>query len=194
MTEASPPIQVVVAYDFSESSEQALQRALEVACRAPQHVLHVITAIDGRDGLPEFETDDVDYVYAEKIEKHVTDHLLLMLAAHPHGGRAEFFVYARIGRPGDEILNLCREVGAGLVFIGSHGLTGLERLILGSVSERVVREAHCPVMVVRPVTYAPVERLSVVADDHPRAPYNPPHRLPDGDPQLNTRPSNWPTS
>jgi nucleotide-binding universal stress UspA family protein len=194
MTNASPSIQVVVAYDFSASSEQALHRALEVACRAPQHVLHVVSAIDARDGLPVLETKHVDHEYAEQIQKLVTDHVLRTLVGLAHGGRVEFFVHARIGRPADEILMLCREVGADLVFVGSHGLTGLERLILGSVSERVVREAHCPVMVVREVTYAPVDRLNVSVYEHTRTIYNPPHRMPDGDPQLNTRPSNWPTS
>jgi nucleotide-binding universal stress UspA family protein len=194
MTTASPSIQVVVAYDFSASSEQALQRALDIALRAPQHVLHVVTAIDGRDGLPVLETKHVDYEYAEQIQKLVTDHVLRTIAGHSKGGRVEFFTYARIGRPAQEILDLCREVGADLVFVGSHGMTGLERLILGSVSERVVREAHCPVMVVRPVTYARVERLKVAEDDHPRKPYSPPHRFSDGEPLTNTVPSSWPTS
>jgi hypothetical protein len=120
--------------------------------------------------------------------------VLRLLVGESHGGRVEFFVHARIGRAVEEILLLCREVGADLVFVGSHGLTGLERMLVGSVSERVVREAHCPVMVVRPVTYAPVDRLDVRVYEHARAIYNPPHRMPDGDPQLNTRPSNWPTS
>ena len=194
MTAVSPSVQVVVAYDFSASSEQALHRALEVACRAPQHVLHVVSAIDARDGLPVLETKRVDHEYADQIQKLVTDHVLRLLVGIDHGGRAEFFVHARIGRPADEILMLCREVGADLVFVGSHGLTGLERLLLGSVSERVVREALCPVMVVREVTYKPVDRLKVSVFEHARTIYNPPHRMPDGDPQLNTRPSNWPTS
>jgi nucleotide-binding universal stress UspA family protein len=60
MTSASHSIQVVVAYDFSASSEHALRRALEIAARAPQHVLHVVTAIDPRDGLPVLETETVD--------------------------------------------------------------------------------------------------------------------------------------
>jgi nucleotide-binding universal stress UspA family protein len=192
MTTAAPSIQVVVAYDCSPSSERALLRAVEVACRAPQHVLHVVTAIDPRDGLSVLPTDEVDYAYAEKVEKVVTEHVLRELATLAKGGRVEFFVHARIGRAVEEILLLCREVGADLVFIGSHGLTGLERLILGSVSERVVREARCPVMVVRPVTYPHVERLNVSVYEHTRKVYNPPLRFSDNDPAANTRPSNWP--
>ena len=194
MITPSAHVQVVVAYDFSPSSERALQRAVEVACRAPQHVLHVVTSIDERDGLPVLATKHVDYDYAERIQKLVTEHVLTELAALARGGRVEFFVHARIGRPAEEILLLCREVGADLVFVGSHGLTGLERLILGSVSERVVREAHCPVMVVREVTYDPVARLNVSVYEHTRAVYEPPHRMSDNEPMTNTHPSNWPTS
>jgi len=186
-------VQVVVAYDASPSAELALQRALDVACRAPQHVLHVIVAIDPRDGLVLLETDTVDYEYAEKVEKLVTEHVLRTLAAHDRGGRAEFFVYARIGKPVDEILELCREVGADLAFVGSHGATGLERLLLGSVSERVVREALCPVMVVREATYPPVQRLTVSVDEHEREAYTPPLGFAHTDPPV-TRPSNWPTT
>ncbi len=193
MTTAPPSIQVVVAYDFSASSEHALQRAVEVACRAPKHVLHVIAALDARDGLAALETTHVDYDYAEQIQKMITDRVLVALASLAGGGGVESFVYARIGRPAEEILKLCGEVGAELVFVGSHGLTGLERLVLGSVSERIVREAHCPVMVVRPVTYPRVVRLIVSHDDHAHKPYTPPLQFAHGDPPI-TRPSNWPTS
>ena len=81
-----------------------------------------------------------------------------------------------------------------LVFVGSHGLTGLERLILGSVSERIVREAHCPVMVVRPKTYEAVDLMNVIRYDHERKPYTPPHRFSYVDRQAITRPNDWPIS
>lgn len=193
MTTTPTHVQVVVGFDFSASAELALQRAVEVACRAPHHVLHVIVAVDARDGVAILETDSVDWEYAEKLQNRVTEHVLNMLATHERGGRAEFFAYARIGKPVDEILKLCSEVGADLVFVGSHGMTGLERLILGSVSERVVREALCPVMVVREVTYPRVERMTVMVHDHDRSQYKPPLEFAHPDPPV-TRPSNWPTS
>ena len=57
--------------------------------------------------------------------------------------------HARIGRPDAEITHLAEEIGAGLVVVGSRGLKPLTRAVIGSVSESVVRHAHCPVLVVR---------------------------------------------
>jgi nucleotide-binding universal stress UspA family protein len=55
----------------------------------------------------------------------------------------------RLGRPDAEITALAEEMGAGLIVVGSRGLGGIRRTILGSVSDSVVRHAHCPVLVVR---------------------------------------------
>jgi nucleotide-binding universal stress UspA family protein len=55
----------------------------------------------------------------------------------------------REGRPDAEITALAEEIGAGLIVVGSRGLGGIRRTMLGSVSDSVVRHAHCPVLVVR---------------------------------------------
>ncbi|HEY6751003.1 MAG TPA: universal stress protein, partial [Rubrobacteraceae bacterium] len=57
--------------------------------------------------------------------------------------------HLRLGRPVEEIVILADEIDAGLVVVGSRGLGGIRRLLLGSVSDGVVRHAHCPVLVVR---------------------------------------------
>jgi nucleotide-binding universal stress UspA family protein len=48
-----------------------------------------------------------------------------------------------------EIVHLAEDLGAGLIVMGSRGRTGMRRALMGSVSDSVVRHAHCPVMVVR---------------------------------------------
>ena len=53
------------------------------------------------------------------------------------------------GRADREIVNLSEEVGADLIVMGSRGLGGVRRALMGSVSDSVVRHAHCPVFVVR---------------------------------------------
>jgi nucleotide-binding universal stress UspA family protein len=55
----------------------------------------------------------------------------------------------RLGKPGQEIVKAASEWPADLVVIGSHGRTGLSRLVMGSVAEHVMRHAPCPVLVVR---------------------------------------------
>jgi nucleotide-binding universal stress UspA family protein len=57
--------------------------------------------------------------------------------------------HLRVGKPEAEITALAEEIGAGLIAVGSRGLGGIRRAMLGSVSDSVVRHAHCPVMVVR---------------------------------------------
>jgi nucleotide-binding universal stress UspA family protein len=53
------------------------------------------------------------------------------------------------GRPEREVVHLSEEIGAGLIIMGSRGLGGVRRALMGSVSDSVVRHAHCPVMIVR---------------------------------------------
>jgi nucleotide-binding universal stress UspA family protein len=58
--------------------------------------------------------------------------------------------HLRLGDPDDEILRFCDEQGGfGLIVMGSRGLTRIRRVVMGSVSESVVRHAHCPVLVAR---------------------------------------------
>jgi universal stress protein A len=53
------------------------------------------------------------------------------------------------GEPVSTIVDLAREIGADMIVIGSHGRTGLSRVLLGSVAEHVVRKAGCPVLTVK---------------------------------------------
>ena len=193
MIEHRKPIQVVVAYDFSTSSEQALSRAIDVASRAPQHVLHIIAAVDPHDataggGL----LKRVNHETVSALQRIITDNVAKAFAGRDTASEVEFFVHARIGRAAREILNLAEEVGADLLFIGSHGKTGMDRMLLGSVSERVVREAKCPVMVVRPKTYADVELMHVYRYEHEREQHHEPHRYTYSSRVAQLRSDDWP--
>ena len=55
----------------------------------------------------------------------------------------------RMARPDQGILTIGEDVGTGLIVLGSRGLGGVKRALMGSVSDSVVRHAHCPVLVVR---------------------------------------------
>ena len=79
-------------------------------------------------------------------KSHVLDALKERLADARYQG-VEMRV--EVGDPGRQITEVAEEVGADLVVVPSHGRTGLTRLLLGSVAERVVRLAHCPVLVLR---------------------------------------------
>jgi nucleotide-binding universal stress UspA family protein len=64
-------------------------------------------------------------------------------------GATEAQVHLRMGRADEEIVELAQSINAGLIVMGSRGLGRLRRALVGSVSESVVRHAHCPVTIVR---------------------------------------------
>lgn len=180
-------IQVVVAYDFSPSAEEALMRAVDVAARAPQHILHIVCALD-----PRAYGQHVTAQAAESIQRQASERMTAAFAGRDAEAEVQFYIHARIGHPADEILEVAREVGADMLFIGSHGKTGIDRWLLGSVSERVVREARCPVMVVRPKGYENVDLMRVTAYPHERHAYHPPHRYAYVERRVITRPPDFP--
>ena len=195
MTKARHPVQVIIAYDFSPSAEQALGRAVDLVARETQHVLHIAAILDPHDRVTiAGQQEHATYETADKIQKMITERTAAAFAGRPTAADVQFFVHARIGKASTEILALASEIGADLIFIGSHGKTGIERVLLGSVSERVVREAKCPVMVARPKTYATVELMKVAPYDHVRTPHREPHCYSYTNRQVIFRPDAWPIS
>jgi nucleotide-binding universal stress UspA family protein len=185
--------QVVVAYDFSNSSHVALVRAVEVACRAPWHVLQVVCVIDPHYAFPAVPTNEkIDIRYADRVMEEATRIVAEELARHTQKGPVHFYIHARIGRPAEEILDVARDVGADLILLGTHGVTGLERFILGSTAERVVREAGCTVEIVKEKTYSYVPLLEVIDTPHADHSYVPPHRYTYEDHRAERRPNDWP--
>lgn len=184
--------QVVVAYDFSHSSESALYRAIALAKRAPFHVLHVVCAIDPHEANPRVPHHGrIDFRYAEQVQEAMTAVIAQEVRAAEVTASVQFFVHARIGKPADEILSLAREVGADLIILGSKGLTGVDRIVLGSVSERVVREAGCTVEVTRPKRYEYVELLPIRETEATHH-YIPPHRYTYDQQTASLCPTEWP--
>jgi nucleotide-binding universal stress UspA family protein len=170
---------VVVGYDFTASSREALLRAIKLAARSPSHVLHFVCALDPGTSADQTYASIADIVGQELRNAKAADHV-------------HFFVHARFGKPADEILAVARDVGADLVIVGTKGLTGLERMVLGSVAEQVVREAGCAVVIARPRTYPHVELLSVTSVEPHATHYHQPHRYSYESAQVQKRPTDWP--
>lgn len=159
----TPTRQVVVAYDFSEHGQAVLDRAIALASRAPFHALHFVCVLDPKNGIAGIPPKGhVDYQYADTVRDELTERITRAFGGVESVADITFFIHTRIGTPATEILGLAKEVGADLIFIGTHGYTGLKHFMLGSVAEHVVREAQCPVMVVRPKGYPDVTLDTIV--------------------------------
>ena len=133
---------IVVPFDFSDESINAVKMALQLANRKDEiHVAHVLLQLPATDPVviwDEFNDDKRKAALRESMEKK--------LAEHDIDGVQ---INVSIGNPGRVIADLAAEIGAGLVIIPSHGYTGLKHWFLGSVAERVVQLAKCPVLVLK---------------------------------------------
>ncbi len=161
--------QVVVAYDFSPIGAAVLARAVALVSRAPFHTLHFVTVVDSHDGVASVPREGpVDYAYADRVRDRVSQEVHDAFGSTEISEEVHYFAHARIGgKPAKEILALAEELGADLILIGTHGRTGLPRLVMGSTAEHVVREAGCPVLVVRPKRYPDIELPTIATVDGP---------------------------
>ena len=134
------PKQILVATDFGEAAEAALTygRALAQAFGSTLHVFHVqenpflrATVADPRD---------LHESILKNLEQRLTDE------DRRRGGRA---VVEISDNPAEAIVAYAKTAGIDFVVMGTHGRTGVGHLLIGSVAERVVRTAPCPVLTVR---------------------------------------------
>lgn len=150
---------VLIAADYSELGELALAQGLTIASTSPSTVAHVIYVQAGVAPSPAMAPGDVAPVVvpmpstdeaAMKVRERV-ERAKAKLATHcERGGFSETVVHVRRGPPANVITELADELDVDLIVVGTHGKTGLQRMVLGSVSEKIVRTAPCAVLVVRP--------------------------------------------
>ncbi|MCA3749058.1 MAG: universal stress protein [Rubrobacter sp.] len=137
------PTKILLATDGSEHARRAARVAVELAQKTGSelHVVHVGPAIPSV-----FAYTELDPVRVEEESRKTLDEEVRRIQ---ESGGAVAEGHLRLGNPAENIVSLAEELGAGLIVVGSRGLSGLRRALMGSVSESVVRHAHCPVLVVR---------------------------------------------
>lgn len=133
---------VVVPIDFSDESFQALDEARKLVDDAASlHVIHVLPVLEPAEpGVIWTTVDDAS-------RRHHAGQALgeRLREARYQGINIEIV----IGDPGYEVAALAERVQAELIVLPSHGRKGLSRLLIGSVAERIVRLAPCPVLVLK---------------------------------------------
>ena len=141
---------VLVATDGSQLSIDAARRASELL-RGADHVtlLSVITEVPGDDAGgfegSVYSAEEQEAVWNSELAEAGEE--IERTAAALSSKRIEKRV--EVGDVANTVCHTAEKVGADVIVVGSHGRTGFGRLLLGSVSEHVVRHAPCPVLVVR---------------------------------------------
>ncbi|MFP8954102.1 universal stress protein [Natrialbaceae archaeon A-arb3/5] len=137
---------ILVGYDGSELAASALAFAFETAPDAEVTALHVIQVPDGL--LPAFEGPEIQLPVTEKAHEHAESILdEARDIASEHGRELETAIAT--GKPDQRIVERAADGDYDMVVVGSHGRSGLSRVLLGSVAETVVRRAPVSVAVVR---------------------------------------------
>lgn len=138
---------ILVPSDFSECSDEALRYGLELSRRfdAQLHLLHVVQdpvaqpwAAEGFS-VPLFEV-------VEQWQRQAEERLK---ASVPEADRGRVTVASVVATPYAEILDYAASHHVDLIVMGTHGRGGVTHMLLGSIAERVVRRAPCPVLTVR---------------------------------------------
>ena len=144
MTEPLRLRTILVPMDFSTTAERALQTARDLALQAgPAHVILAHATYVP----PELEAI-APSVALTHVENESSRSLERQLIELQDAGISSEFTSMR-ARPERMILELARDKEVDLIVMGTHGFSGLAHVALGSIAERVVRQAPCPVLTVR---------------------------------------------
>src|SRR3712207_4968471 len=144
------PTKILLATDGSEEASLATQAATELSKETDSEVRlvyvlptpaqligHHLYSDEIRESLIGGAERDAETFLIEQAEKITSE-----------GGKVAE-THLRSGDPDKEVLRAAEALGVGLIVIGSRGLGAISRALMGSVSDSVVRHAHCPVLVVR---------------------------------------------
>ena len=134
---------ILLATDLTAASREATERAIELAGRLEARLL-IVNVLEQRRLSGGGSHERVDQARSERESLLVK----VVRGARDAGVTAEFLVWE--GDPGDSIAAAAEAEHADIVVVGTRGRSGAERMLLGSVSDHVVRHADCPVLVVRP--------------------------------------------
>ena len=149
------PTKILLATDGSREAQLAATTATDLASSTNSE-LHLLCVAPGNpdpvyhihEGSLRYET----YQQAlEAVKAEAQEVLDEQVRKVREAGGSVKEAHFKIGERRDQaIIHLAEELGAGLIVMGSRGLGGVRRALIGSVSDSVVRHAHCPVMIVRP--------------------------------------------
>lgn len=145
---------IIIGVDSNDIAEHAATYGFEMARKfnAQVGLVHIIepnVMVQQNDGLmgnmvPDIGTADVELM---DIQNQASEKLIDKITAK-FGEGVDVTHFSEYGDTADGIIACCDEFGADMIVIGTHNRTGIDRFLMGSVAEHVVRHAHVPVLVV----------------------------------------------
>jgi nucleotide-binding universal stress UspA family protein len=150
-TRPAPPITVLAAIDFSEASDLVVEHAFAMAKQLTAREIHFLNVRIPADDASDREARQLEF--QEWLDARVRSNGSLPQTI-------KVVAHEAIGKPAEVIVEMAGDLLASAVVVGTHGRKGFQRMVLGSVAETVVRNAGCPVLVVRPQMHdRPVPRI-----------------------------------
>ena len=144
------PTRILLATDGSEEATLAARTAIDIADKTGSELHIILVGLSvSYVGMGPLEIADIPGPAQEELNQEGQRLLNAQARWVEANGGTVAEAHLRIGKPDEEIVSQAEELGAGLIVIGSRGLGGIRRALMGSVSDSVVRHAHCPVLVVR---------------------------------------------
>jgi nucleotide-binding universal stress UspA family protein len=148
LAEKRPFQKILVPVDITERAEQALVCARQVAeqYQGTVYPLHIVPTADSdlllREVYRAGPQAPADHVYAEKVAKQKLEELT---QTYLSGVQSEIELHVS-GDPAKTILEVEKAIGADLLVMATHGFSGMFHLLLRSLTEKMMREAGCPVL------------------------------------------------
>ncbi|MCR4290815.1 MAG: universal stress protein [Candidatus Scalindua sp.] len=142
---------ILCPFDFSENAEEALQYAIHLMLKDDDATLYLAHVVDSRVfdyGGPVYEQEPLIMKIAlDQSTRELLEKKLLAEVPEEIQNRVETIIL--FGVPFLEIITTAKDKNIDLIVIGTHGRTGIAHMLIGSVAEKVVRKAPCPVLSVK---------------------------------------------
>lgn len=148
-------VPIVVAIDFDDTADDVLREACRMSGWRRDivlHLAHVLPALHGGQQGPGDIREETEKL--ESVPARLLSWVRERCAADETLGNPRVVTHVRTGAPAEALAQLCVDINAQLLVVGTHQRTSVKRLALGSVAEQIIRHARCPVLVARAIDYA----------------------------------------
>ncbi len=170
---------IVVGLDFTPAGDLALKEALARASERGDVEIHCVHAIDdieqvfGRGATKLERQEDL----LEELPRQLWEHVgKVGRACATLPSQASVHIHVRLGKPAETMMQIAVDYDCDMITIGTHGRTGFDKWVLGSVAEELVRKARCPVLVAKPRDFTTLARTVMPDAARPGEPLSGPLR------------------